>query len=269
LFFLYLLFNLALSDNPMPNTFYAKQAEYWEYWSSQTVTARVSNYLWPILASPFLVLIPAAIVWLVKTIRARNWGVLASLIWVLGYIGIYFTRLPAYQHGRYIIPALPILYLWGVVGLLELSSSPRINKRLISFWQVTTVVLTMVFQFVGARQNAYDVFLIESEMTVTAKWVAQNLPRDARLAVHDIGVLGFYVQNPLIDMAGILTPQVVPIIRNEPQLAKYLDSNSVDYLITFPGFYPQLTSQRESVFKAGDESGPLQFDENMEVFRWK
>ncbi len=134
---------------------------------------------------------------------------------------------------------------------------------------MTAIVLTLVFQFVGARQNAYDVFWIESEMTATAKWVQQNVPSGARLAVHDIGVLGFYVPNPLVDMAGILTPQVVPIIRNESKLAEYLDSNSVDYLITFPSLYPELTSRRESVFQAGQESGPLRFDENMQVYRWR
>ena len=60
LFLPYLLFNLALSGNPMPNTFYAKQAEFEPFWLSQTFMGRVSNYLWPIIASPFIVLIPAA-----------------------------------------------------------------------------------------------------------------------------------------------------------------------------------------------------------------
>jgi hypothetical protein len=161
------------------------------------------------------------------------------------------------------------MYLWGIAGLLELISAPRMSKRLISFWQVTTVALVIVFQFFGIRQNAYDVFLIESEMTATAQWVGQNIPGDARLAVHDIGALGYYVQNPLVDMAGILTPQVVPFIRNESELAQYLDSNSVDYLITFPSFYPQLASQHEAVFTAGMGPGPLQFDEHMQVFRWR
>lgn len=35
LFVFYLLFNLALSGTPMPNTFYAKQAEYEAYWLSK------------------------------------------------------------------------------------------------------------------------------------------------------------------------------------------------------------------------------------------
>ena len=69
--------------------------------------------------------------------------------------------------------------------------------------------------------------------------------------------LGFYVQNPLVDMAGLISPEVVPFIRDEDRLAEYLDSNSVDYLITFPSFYPQTYSrQRESLFEAGLEFDP-------------
>src|ERR1051325_5242849 len=129
LFFPYLLFNLMLSGNPMPNTFYAKQAEYEVYWMSKTIGERLSDYLWPILASPFIALIPSALLWLVKSVRARNWGTLASLVWVFGYIAVYFARLPAYQHGRYVIPALPILYLWGILGLLEYVFSAKANRR--------------------------------------------------------------------------------------------------------------------------------------------
>lgn len=269
LFFLYLLFNLSLSGNPLPSTFYAKQAEYQAFWTSQALRERLSNYLWPILASPFLVLLPGAFWWFGKSIRARNWGALASLIWCVGYISIYFTRLPAYQHGRYIIPALPIMYLWGILGLLEITSFPRINKYVISLWQITTVVLAIAFQLIGARQNAIDVFWIESEMVKTAKWVEQNVPSDSKLAVHDIGALGFYVKNPLLDLAGLTTPEVVPFIRDEARLAEYLDASSVDYLITFPSFYPQLTSQRELLFQAGPDPDGPQFEENMQVFRWK
>jgi hypothetical protein len=268
LFFPYLLFNLALSDQPMPNTFYAKQAEY-AYWPSMALTHRISYYLWPILASPFVVLIPAALVWLVKSIQARNWGALASLVWFLGYIGIYFARLPAYQHGRYIIPALPIIYLWGVLGFLELIASPRANRRIAVLWQMTLVILAIAFEFIGARQNAYDIFWIESEMVTTAQWIEKNIPSDARLAVHDIGALGYYVENPLVDMAGLISPEVVPFIRNQEQLAEYLDSKSVDYLVSFPSLYPRLTSQRESLFEAGLELDALHFDENMQVYRWK
>jgi len=269
LFLPYLLFNLALSGNPMPNTFYAKQAEFAPFWQTLPFRERVKDYLWPIIASPFLVLIPAALIWLAKRIRAQHWGALASLIWVSGYFAIYFARLPAYQHGRYMIPALPVMYLWGILGLLEIVTSPKANRRLGFLWQVATVALCIGFEFTGARQNAYDIYWIESEMVTTAQWIQQNVPPDARLAVHDIGALGFYVPNPLVDLAGLITPDVVPFIRDEGRLAGFLDSRSVDYLVSFPSLYPQLTAQRESLFEAGLKFDALHFDENMHVYRWK
>ena len=269
LFLPYLLFNLALSGNPMPNTFYAKQAEFAPFWRTLPFMARVKDFLWPIIASPFLILIPAALIWLVKRIRAQNWGVLAGLIWVFGYFAIYFARLPAYQHGRYMIPALPVMYLWGILGLLEIVTLPTANRRLGFLWQVATAALCIGFEVIGARQNAYDIFWIESEMVTTAQWIQQNVPPDARLAVHDIGALGFYVPNPLVDLAGLITPDVVPFIRDETRLASFLDSKSVDYLVSFPSLYPQLTAQRESLFEAGLKFDALHFDENMHVYRWK
>jgi len=269
MFFPYLLFNLMLSGNPMPNTFYAKQAEYEAYWLSKGLQERISDYLWPILASPSLVLIPSAFIWMFRRIRDWNWGAIASLIWFFGYLAIYFTRLPAYQHGRYIIPALPVMYLWGILGLLEFATASGSIKRVVQLWQILTVFLCLTFEVVAARQNAFDIFWIESEMVTTAQWVEQNIPPDARLAVHDIGAFGYFVQNPLVDMAGLITPEVVPFIRDQTRLAEYLDAKSVDYLITFPGLYPQLTSGRESLFEAGLEIESLHFEENMQVYRWK
>ena len=72
LFFLYLLFNLALSGNPMPNTFYAKQAEYQMFWSTKPLLERVTEYLWPILASPFIVLVPGVILWFNRGVVRRG-----------------------------------------------------------------------------------------------------------------------------------------------------------------------------------------------------
>jgi hypothetical protein len=269
LFLPYLLFNLVLSGNPMPNTFYAKQAEYEAYWLSKSLTQRVIDYLLPVIASPFLVLIPGVFIWANKSFRAQNWGALAGVIWFFGYIMIYFMRLPAYQHGRYIIPAFPMMYLWGLLGLLEFATSVNMNRRVIFVWQVLAAVLSLAFTFIAARQNAYDVYWIESEMVETAKWVEQNVPPDSVLAVHDIGALGYYVQNPLIDLAGLITPEVVPFIRDETRLAEYLDSGPAEYLIVFPGLYPQLTSQRTPAFVAGLEFDPLQIEEDMQVYRWK
>lgn len=267
LFVFYLLFNLALSGTPMPNTFYAKQAEYGAYLLSRPLSERLANYIQPMIASPFVVLVPGAFLWLYKSIRERNWGAIAGLIWFFGYISIYFMRLPAYQHGRYIIPAFPILYLWGMLGMMSYLASPKVNPRLSFLWRTLLVVLLAAFQWVGAAQNARDVIFIETQMVRTAQWVNDNLPADAVLAVHDIGAIGYFTQNPLIDLAGLVTPDVVPFIRDEARLTDYLYSEQAGYLVTFPGWYPQMVEERTVLFEAGLERFP--FDEDMTVYRWK
>lgn len=269
LFFLYLLFNLLLSGNPMPNTFYAKQAEYQTFWHAKPLSDRVIEYLLPIIASPFIVLIPGVILWLAKSVREKNWGAICGVIWVIGYISIYFARLPAYQHGRYIIPALPVLYLWGMLGMMNFVTSEKANKRIVFLWSVLTGALCLVFGFIAARQNAHDVYWIESEMVLTAEWVQQNVHPNALLAVHDIGALGYYVENPILDLAGLITPEVVEFIRDEDQLAEYLNRNSADYLIVFVSDYPNLTSNRTPVFVAGLEFDPVGIENDMKVFKWE
>lgn len=269
LFLAYLLFNLALSGNPMPNTFYAKQAEYQAEWLSQPFFGRVNEYLSPIVASPFLVLIPGALNWLCKAVRLQNWGALAGAIWFFGYLVIYFMRLPAYQHGRYIIPALPVLYLWGMAGFLEYLTSAKAKQTIALLWRSLLGVLCVLYSLVAARQNAHDVYWIESEMVETAKWVQANLPPDALLAVHDIGALGYYVPNPIVDLAGLITPEVVPFLRDESRLAEYLVKTSSDYLIVFRNYYPNLTAPLTPVYVAGREPGPTRYENDMHVFRLK
>ncbi len=269
LFLPYLIFNLALSGTPMPNTFYAKQAEYEAYWLAKPLTERLTDYILPIIASPFVILIPGFFLWVYKIIRERNWGAVAGLIWFLGYVGIYFMRLPAYQHGRYIIPALPVLYLWGLLGMIEYLVSPNANKRISFAWKTLAIVLCLAFQVIGARQNAQDVYWVESEMVETAKWVAENIHPAALVAAHDIGALGYFIGNPILDMAGLISPEIVPFIRDEDRLAEYLRVNSAEYLIVFPGWYPRLVSGLESIFTAGFDPAPVQAGEHMQVYRWR
>jgi hypothetical protein len=139
-----------------------------------------------------------------------------------------------------------------------------------TIWRASIVMLALAFIFLGARSYANDVAVIESEMVVTAKWVAANLPPDALVAAHDIGALGYFDDHKLIDLAGLISPEVIPFIRDEPRLADYLNRSSADYLIAFPGFYPLLTENAEIVFVTNSAIAPTIFnEENMAIYLWK
>jgi hypothetical protein len=105
-------------------------------------------------------------------------------------------------------------------------------------------------------------------MVVTAKWVANNLPPNAVVAAHDIGALGYFDHHRLIDLAGLVSPEVVPFMRDEDRLAEYLNQRGADYLIAFPIFYPELTRTAQPVFVSGGRFAPAAGEKNMTVFRW-
>ena len=118
LFVPYLLFNLTLAGTPMPNTFYAKQAEY-AVWQARPFLSRFGELSLQFFAGPSLALLPGVIGWFMLSFRKREWGTLAGMVWFAGYLFLYIQRLPVYQHGRYIMPAMPIFFLWGLAALFE------------------------------------------------------------------------------------------------------------------------------------------------------
>ncbi|MCB0181795.1 MAG: hypothetical protein KDI62_26440, partial [Anaerolineae bacterium] len=96
---------------------------------------------------------------------------------------------------------------------------------------------------VGAQAYGRDVRIIESEMVAAARWLDQTAEPQALIAAHDIGAIGYFTRRPLIDLAGLVTPEVIPIIRDEPALFDFIVTRQADYLVTFPSWYPEMTAQ--------------------------
>ncbi len=266
----YLLFNLWLSGTPMPNTFYAKQTEY-AAWQAQSIGSRLLVLLVQLLTGPSVLLLPGVVGSAVLAVRRRQWGMIASLLWCIGYLTLYILRLPAYQHGRYLMPAMPVFFLLGLLGYLEFQKSTMFKTYhwlVLTTWQVSLASLTILFVILGARSYGEDVGLIESEMVATAKWVSANIPSGKIIAAHDIGALGYYDNHPLIDLAGLVSPEVIPFMRNETQLADFINQHHADYLIAFPAFYPQLTREAVPIFISEGKFAPEIGEKNMTVYLW-
>jgi hypothetical protein len=270
----YLAFNQWLAGSAWPNTFYAKQAEY---------AALRAAPLWQRLAQvgvlPFVggqaLLLPGLLRLAWHALRRRLWDWVLPLAWVAAMVGAYALRLPVtYQHGRYLIPVIPVLVVLGTVGLARMLQwqSSRMWVRVTSrAWLAATVLLIVVFGLLGAQAYTRDVQIIETEMVAAAHWVRANTPPSARVAAHDIGALGYYSQRPLLDLAGLVSPAVIPFIRDEARLAAWLDSAQADYLVTFPGWYPRLVQQAKGGLQY-QTTAPYSLaagGERMAVYAWR
>lgn len=270
LFVFYLLFNLLVSGSPWPNTFYAKQAEYAVYLGKPFLLRLGGEAIQP-LVGVGIVLLAGLVLSVVVAVRKQRWGVLAAVLWLAGFLFVYAWKLPVtYQHGRYVIPAMPIFFILALTGLLEfgLRRTPRWRELVMTFWKMSAALILLLFWGRGAFAYAQDVAVIESEMVTTAKWVSQHLPEDSLIAAHDIGALGYFGNHNLVDLAGLVSPDVIPFLRDEARIATYLSTRGVTYLVTFPDWYPQLTSGLTLVFTTGAPYAPAFGETNMAVYRW-
>jgi len=126
----------------------------------------------------------------------------------------------------------------------------------------------VTFWMLGALHYARDVAYIESEMVATAKWVSAEVPPNALVAAHDIGALGYFGGHDLVDLAGLVSPEVIPFLRDENWIAAYLNKRGVKYLVTFPDWYPHLTSGLGLVYSTDAPYAQIYGGQNLAVYQW-
>ena len=182
-----------------------------------------------------------------------------------------------YQHGRYQIPVIPFFILVGVGGTAYLLR-PRVRilvLRVLSRALVAaTLLLFLAFLVLGARAYATDVAFIQGEMVAVARWLESNVPPDSLIAVHDIGAIGYFTPRPLLDLAGLVTPEIIPFITDERLLIEFIQAQGADYVVFFPDWsnaYRRMAQdpRLEPVYVTGFEWTREQGRANMTVYRFQ
>ena len=284
----YFAFNLSVSGVLWPNTFYAKQSEY-AVLLARPLPQRFLQLLYFSLGGPesgwrgisgaHLVLAPGLLIAAWRSLRQdgwrrRLWRTL-PLLWAGGHVLAYAARLPVtYQHGRYLWAALPVWILFGLAGgahILGRLQRDSLQGRLLGRTAAAVfAVLLLLFVFLGATAYAEDVAFVQHEMVDVALWIADNTPVDALVAAHDIGALGYFAPRPLLDLAGLVSPQVIPMLQDEEALARYVQEQGADYLVTAPGWpYHELRDDQDArlLYDTGYEWTRRQGLNNMAVYQ--
>lgn len=244
----YLLLNTSLNGSPLPNTSAAKQAQHAPI-LALPFGERVLDMSLPILVGAQIFLLPGMIIVtvgaLLRAARGERRALLLTLpvAWGAGLVLLYAARLPAsYQHGRYVIPALPGLLVVGVVGVNRFVAAwrpvpvARIVPLTLAFSAALVTVYFGLFQGPGIYRT--DQRIINDEMVGLAKWLRDNVPETDLLAVHDIGAVGYFAPRPILDIAGLVTPEVVGLIGDPDALWDLMRQRGAAYLMAFPDQIP-------------------------------
>ncbi len=236
----YLALNLKVTGHLFPNTFYAKQAEYGPVLASIPLWIRWARVAWATTIGAQVLLLPGCFYTAYQALSLRRPAMVLPLAWWFLLITTYALRLPVtYQHGRYLMPAIPPLLLVGLWGTMAL---PRLHRVLRRTLQISIPLLLVIFWLRGAQQYAADVRIIDSELKAAGLWLRDHTSPSAVVGAHDIGAVGYFSQRFLVDTAGLITPEVIPFIRDEGRVLLFLEQQEVDYVVIFPSWYPDMAN---------------------------
>jgi hypothetical protein len=162
-------------------------------------------------------------------------------------------RGPGFQEGRYSIQLLPLAAVVATLPLASLgawgaasSAPPSAARRLPRLLAAGLLVAALAALWPAATRYGWAVQNIEAMQVHLGHWVAASTPRDARLALNDVGAIAFLSRREVVDVMGLVSPAILPYRRDgESGVLRYLERACPDYLIVFPEWFPRLTAMAE------------------------
>ena len=194
------------------------------------------------------VFIPALIGWGVMIARQR-WRLVGVMIalWLLAGTAAISTLDTAFWHfKRYQMPLIALFFPlagWGWAFVYQQGRRwlPRLTR-----WQVVpalvvvavivgvsiSAVLTNTVQFLS--NYALNVGYVVAQPLQMARWLAANTPEDARVAVHDVGMMRYMGGRTTIDIVGLTTPGAAAYWRNGPgSVGEFIERTRPDYIASY------------------------------------
>jgi hypothetical protein len=195
-------------------------------------------WLWRTHALLPLALAPASVLAWRRGGRALGVVALALLAHPLGMALLAPYRGPGFQEGRYSIHLLPLALVVVAVGL-GAALRGRARAGLLAWLALALWTLGP-----AAERYAWGVQNIEAMQVRIGRWVDAHVPGSARLAVNDIGAIAFVSRREVVDLMGLVTPEILPYRRlGEDGVIRFVAEVCPDYVIVFPTWFPRLAAR--------------------------
>jgi len=252
----WIVFNFTYGHHPFPNTIAAKFMHYGYPWSPW----RSLDYLWNVLLffldGSLLLIFPGACFRLYHSIRTKDTLHPHPLFWFLTLIGIYSVTIPfIYDEGRYLIPLIPLVIVYGIEGISQFLETALRTPLMRSMGWILLFVSVLALWVNGSAQYSRRIQFYDLIHMQIARWINNHAPQDAVIATHDIGIIGYFTNRQIVDLAGLTTPELVPIMNDPQKTAEYLRSRHASYLIVYSSYFQELISllNTKNVFSPSPE----------------
>jgi hypothetical protein len=156
--------------------------------------------------------------------RAQRWAWPIVAWGALQTVG--YAALGVAPYRWYYIPILPALYVLMGIGIVAIASRVRARARSFPTVGLTLIMLATQARSIWEIHRATDEAVARSDLIGidalpdtngpvyqrVGNWLLDHTPADASVGVMEIGVIGYYSERRMIDLLGLLQPEVAAAI---------------------------------------------------------
>jgi len=243
--------NLKLSGSILPNTFNAKLTYYAPEFRSRS--AFLEGEVWTYFTSgAYGIIMFGFVISVLKlisdTVKKKYNPNFVFIIFAFALVFIYWYKLPyAHRFGRYLMPIIPFMILVSMGGFREfarLIGSFLKNKQMANGFNFVIILLVLFISitnyFDNKKSYAEECKYINDRQVVAAKWIRDNTKETDIIGTHDVGAIAFYSQRKIVDVAGLVTPELINKLHDKnyvEYMREYLKKNNVSYLAFLREWY--------------------------------
>ncbi len=168
-------------------------------------------------------------------------------IWFLYFLAIGLPFVQAFvapqfrHHGRYFFPILPLVIIIGLISWEEIKAnvnlSPIVTKAIIGFLIMSGLVESGRWAMIEGE----SVRNINDQHLAVVDWLRHNMGSKDTLAVDDVGAIGYFLNRPVIDLTGLMTPQLWPLQHNQDSVWRVSRTMGANLFVIYdrlnPPFY--------------------------------
>lgn len=233
----WIMYCLSVTGLPLPDTFYAKvhvpteeEIAAWNFWW---------NFF--ILQMPHIVTGAVLGIVLISKKAPYCWTLAVSLT-VLYRITLPYASL--INNARYLVPIFD-LFMIAAVGGLGIVMGRLFNhhpefKRDLSIEALVSLILLLLLIVPITESYMFQadfygnaVKNINDQQVTIGQWLYENTPADAVLAIHDAGAIRFFSNRTVIDLAGLVSPDIIHGNMSTLQILIYLRDHGCEYFVFF------------------------------------
>ncbi|HMQ68079.1 MAG TPA: hypothetical protein PKA90_03695 [Ignavibacteria bacterium] len=262
---LYFGMNLYLSGTILPNTYKAKV--YTNIGMDQRITY-LKNVWSYFTVDIYKLLMPGLILSLIlfvrKVLKREHSSNSLYIFFVIFFLFIHVMKIPAFtRFGRYLMPLIPFYILISLSGYKEIFGmlSDHFKKIPVFRYVMITVFGAVIsfnvyyFQLYKSIVSSEDKYIYNRQVK-TAKWLNGNTEKSDVIAAHDIGAIGYYSGRKIVDVAGLITPELGEHLNDEnysDYMTDYMEDKGVTYTAFLREWYV-IKNQKPVYMTPGNEN---------------